>query len=83
MRRVMSWRSAAKGIALRAGNSRGWIYAVQTLRPDPSQEGLSLPCLLIEDYPSLEIRGFMHDVTRSRVPSMESMKAPGGLVQPV
>ncbi len=66
---------SSEGIVLRAGNSRGWIYAVQTLRQILSQEGLSLPCLLIEDYPSLEIRGFMHDVTRSRVPSMESMKA--------
>ena len=57
------------------GGSRTVDVHVQTLRQILSQEGLSLPCLLIEDYPSLEIRGFMHDVTRSRVPSMESMKA--------
>ena len=63
-----------EGINVRAAGKQGWIYAVQTLRQILSQEGFSLPCLTIRDEPALAYRGFMHDVTRSRVPSMKYMK---------
>lgn len=58
-------RVAAEGPA-------GAFYAVQTLRQLFAQG--EVPCLYIKDYPDFAYRGFYHDVTRGKVPTLESLK---------
>jgi len=62
-------------VEILAGNSNGFLYGVQTLRQIISQTGAVLPCLEIEDYPEISNRGFYHDVTRGRIPTLASLKA--------
>ncbi len=64
----------ADGIELTGSSEAGLFYAVQTLRQLLRTEGASLPCLAIADAPVLGRRGFYHDATRGRVPTLESMK---------
>lgn len=47
---------------------------VQTLRQIIRQNGWFLPCLHIEDSPVYRTRGFYHDVTRGRVPTLTWLK---------
>lgn len=51
----------------------GAFYAVQTLRQIFKHD--SIPCLYIKDAPDFAHRGFYHDVTRGKVPTLESVKA--------
>ncbi len=58
------------------GNSAsGLYYGIVTLTQIArSQPGPNLPALTIEDWPDFEYRGFYHDVTRGKVPTLETMK---------
>jgi len=60
-------------ITISAPGPAGAFYAVQTLRQIFTQE--TVPCLHIEDAPSLPYRGFYQDVTRGKVPTLETLKA--------
>lgn len=62
------------GVFVEAGSTSGALYAVQTLRQMLKQEGASLPALEIEDYAAIPNRGFYHDVTRGRIPTMSQLK---------
>lgn len=62
-------------IEILGGNSNGILYGVQTLRQIISQKGAVLPCLMIDDYPEISNRGFYHDATRGRIPTLVSLKA--------
>lgn len=61
-------------IRLRAGCIAGLLYATQTLRQIVRQCGMCLPQAVIRDEPHIKSRGFYHDVTRGRVPTLESLK---------
>ncbi|NLL76228.1 MAG: family 20 glycosylhydrolase [Clostridiales bacterium] len=61
-------------IRIKGGDERGILYGIQTLRQLLRLEGACIPCLLIEDYPSLLNRGFFHDITRGRVPTLQWLK---------
>lgn len=61
-------------IRITAGSTQGILYGIQTLRQILSQEGGMLPCLSINDYPDMPVRGFYHDVTRGRVPTLNWLK---------
>lgn len=61
-------------IAITGGDETGLLYGIQTLRQIIRQEGASLPCLRIEDAPLMETRGYYHDVTRGRIPTLDSLK---------
>lgn len=63
------------GIYLASGSEKGLLYGIQTLRQMVSQAGALLPCCEIEDYPGIANRGYYFDVTRGRIPTMESLKA--------
>ena len=52
----------------------GLFYGVQTLRQLIRQSGMVLPCLSIKDVPYFKNRGFFHDVTRGKVPTLETLK---------
>ncbi len=62
------------GICLIGSNEELLLNGVQTLRQMFAQCGCAVPCLEIEDYPGLKHRGFYHDVTRGRVPTLEELK---------
>ncbi len=59
-------------IRIVAGSNAGAFYAIQTLRQLFKHE--QVPCLHISDKPDFEYRGFYHDVTRGKVPTVESLK---------
>ena len=56
------------------GNSpAGIFYGIQTLRQLLDNE--NVPCLTITDYPGFLYRGFYHDVTRGKIPTLDTLKA--------
>ena len=55
-----------------AAGAAGAFYAIQTLRQLFAHD--EVPCMHIEDAPDFAYRGFYHDVTRGKVPTVESMK---------
>ncbi len=61
-------------IRLRAGHSTGLFYAVQTLIQLLRQYGRLLPALTIHDHPDFPYRGFLLDVSRGRVPTLDHLK---------
>jgi hexosaminidase len=61
---------------LLAADPPGLFYGLMTLRQlvrqaDPAG---NTPCLRIEDWPEFPVRGVLLDVSRDRVPSMETLK---------
>lgn len=67
-------RIMAGEVRLLAGTACGLFYAVQTLRQIIRQCGAVLPGLALSDEPDIPVRGFYHDVTRGRVPTLTSLK---------
>ncbi|MBE6781010.1 MAG: hypothetical protein E7545_08535 [Ruminococcaceae bacterium] len=61
-------------LIIEAGEDAGAFYGIQTVIQLVSSNGMALPLVEIEDYPDLEYRGFYHDATRGRVPSVEGVK---------
>jgi len=61
-------------IQLRASDSAGLFYGRQTLNEIYGQySGAPVPCCRIVDWPDLANRGYMLDVSRDRVPTMEHL----------
>ncbi|MGB4006116.1 MAG: glycoside hydrolase family 20 zincin-like fold domain-containing protein [Halanaerobiales bacterium] len=52
----------------------GLFYGVNTLRQIIRDCGNRLPALLINDEPYFKYRGYYHDVTRGKVPTLETLK---------
>lgn len=61
------------GIDIRAEGNEGAFYAVQTLRQIFKHD--KIPCLYIKDWPDFKYRGFYHDVTRGKLPTVATVKA--------
>lgn len=61
------------GIHVTAGDAPGALYAAQTLRQIAEQNPDALPCLMIFDGPDLPVRGFMVDISRTRVPQQSEL----------
>jgi len=61
-------------IVVRGSDDAGLFYGVQTLRQIIRQNGVALPCLYIKDAPYFKSRGFFHDVTRGKVPTLKTLK---------
>lgn len=59
-------------VYINAEGVRGAFYAVQTLRQIFENDDICT--LTIEDKPDFEYRGFYHDITRGKVPTMETLK---------
>lgn len=60
-------------ISLAATSERGLFHGLVTLRQILDQSGQAVPCLEIEDWPDLDSRGYMLDISRCKVPKMESL----------
>lgn len=56
-----------------AGTPCGLYYAVQTLRQLYQQCGADLPTMRIMDWPDFPTRGVLLDISRDKVPSMETI----------
>lgn len=59
-------------ITISGDSARGVFYGIQTLKQ--IFENDTVPCLHIEDKPDMALRGFYHDVTRGKVPTVETLK---------
>ena len=64
---------SGKCIEICAATSTGIFYGVQTFRQLVRQNGSILPNIKIEDEPYFTNRGFYHDVTRGKVPTLEML----------
>jgi hypothetical protein len=62
------------GIILYADAPTGLFYAVQTLRQLVRLRRRTLPTLTIRDWPTLPYRGLMLDVSRRKVPTLDTLK---------
>jgi|TARA_B100000315_G_scaffold220344_1_gene222930 hypothetical protein len=62
-----------KGVTLTAGDEAGVFYGLQTLAQLVEQCGPRLPKFRIEDRPDIEHRGVMLDISRCKVPRLESL----------
>lgn len=60
-------------IEIKARTEQGAFYGLMTLQQLYKEETLSQ--LYIEDYPDLKIRGVMLDISRSKVPTVATLKA--------
>lgn len=59
-------------IRLTAGGARGAFYGIQTLRQIFSNE--TVPCLYIKDEPDMKYRGFLQDITRGQILTIDRFK---------
>lgn len=60
-------------IILYANAPAGLFYAAQTLRQLARLSGRTLPALTIRDWPVLPYRGLMLDISRRKVPTLETL----------
>jgi hexosaminidase len=61
------------GVEISFREAAGWRAATATLRQLLRQFGRRLPCLKIRDWPDFARRGVMLDVSRGRVPKLETL----------
>jgi hypothetical protein len=61
-------------VTLAAADEAGLYYGVQTLQQIVQQTGRRWPALEIEDKPVLRHRGLMLDVSRGKVPTLDTLK---------
>ncbi|MHB9130931.1 MAG: glycoside hydrolase family 20 zincin-like fold domain-containing protein [Armatimonadota bacterium] len=61
------------GVLLVGADAPGLFYGVQTLLQLLKQTGEKLPALTITDYPAFPTRGVMLDISRGKVPTLETL----------
>jgi hexosaminidase len=66
-------RINADGVEIEAADDAGVFYAQQTLDQLRRSDG-TLPVGTIEDWPDLETRGVMLDISRDKVPTMATLR---------
>jgi hexosaminidase len=67
------------GVVIASQTAQGVFYGVQTLRQLPRPEGpgsktLSVPAMVIRDWPSVEWRGVSDDISRGPIPKLDYLK---------
>ncbi len=65
---------SGKSVTLRGQSLAGAFYAIQTMRQLVKDTKGVIPNLEITDAPDMESRGFYQDISRGRVPTVESTK---------
>ncbi len=63
----------SKGIEILCREPGGFRMARATLRQLRAQYGSKLPCLIIRDWPDFPRRGVMLDISRGRVPKLQTL----------
>jgi hypothetical protein len=66
-------RAGADGVSLAANDAAGAFYGLLTMRRILESYGPEIPDFFIEDAPDIARRGFMLDVSRCKVPKMETL----------
>jgi len=66
-------RISPNSIKAESSDAAGAYYALCTLRQILIQKKNRLPALTIDDYPDFKHRGVMIDISRSKVPTMETL----------
>ncbi len=66
-------RIRERDILISANGCKGVYYAMQTLR-QLRENADTVPCMTIEDKPDYAYRGFYQDVSRGRIPTVETVK---------
>ena len=61
-------------VIITASTTRGLLYGVRTLQQILEQTGKEIPCLSIQDSPDFTNRGFYHDISRGKVPKLDTMR---------
>jgi hypothetical protein len=56
------------------GDEPGKFYGRVTLEQAAKKYGAAVPCMTIEDAPDLALRGVMLDISRNKVPTVETLK---------
>jgi hypothetical protein len=66
----------SEGLEVIGGSAAGCFYGLQTLAQilQASAGHGGIPCCVIDDEPSFAVRGLLHDVTRGKVPRLETLK---------
>lgn len=68
-------RITPRHIHITAPDAAGHFYALQTLRQIRQQTAPhTLPCLTITDAPAWPLRGYYLDISRGRIPRLETLK---------
>ena len=62
-----------KGVRIEFREATGLRVAMATMRQLLRQYGRRLPCLVIHDWPDFARRGVMLDISRGRVPKLETL----------
>jgi hypothetical protein len=62
------------GIELLGGSAAGCFYGLQTLTQLTDFSAGEVPCCVIDDRPDFATRGLLHDVTRGKVPTLDTLK---------
>lgn len=60
-------------IQIQYHDSLGLFYALTTLKQLAQQSNQQVPCVQIEDQPDLKVRGVMLDISRNKVPKLETL----------
>lgn len=61
-------------IEIFSDGAKGAFYALQTLKFLLSENNGTIYCQEISDAPDMKYRGFYHDVTRGKIPTLETLK---------
>lgn len=70
-----SLKISATGIGVSYKDDAGAFYALATLKQILFQHGAKLPYLTItDDYPDFPKRGFMWDISRNKIPTVDTIK---------
>jgi len=64
----------ANAVLISSESESGFRDAIATLRQLWLQKSSALPCLIIEDYPTVPIRGMMLDVSRGKIPTRKKLE---------
>lgn len=62
-----------EGISVTYNSPEGAYYAVATLKQILEQSGRNVPCLHICDKPDFPARGLMLDISRNKIPKLETL----------
>lgn len=62
-----------ENIVIAGHDLAGVFYGVQTLRQLLQTQGATLPQMVIDDWPDFPARGVMHDISRGRVSTMDTL----------
>jgi hypothetical protein len=63
------------GLSVEARDPAGLFHGVSTLLQIGAQSGAEWPCLEVEDWPDFAARGVMLDISRDKVPTLETVCA--------